>query len=128
MPPSPEKVLETRILDWLNSIEECFAFKINNVGIYDAKRKIWRKNNNPHIHNGISDILFCYRGCFGCIEVKAGYNKPSKSQSQFLKRILNNGGVSWWTNDFDDCKQKFISHFPKRKYKNKPLFDEEFIE
>jgi hypothetical protein len=96
------------------------------VGIYDAKRKTWRKNNNPHIHNGISDILFCYRGSFGAIEVKAGSNKPSGNQKKYLKRILENGGVSWWTRDFDECKLKFKSHFPDFKYKNQPLFTEEF--
>jgi hypothetical protein len=123
---TPEKILENRILEWLNSVEHCFAFKINNVGIYDAKRKTWRKNNNPHIHNGISDILFCYQGTFGAIEVKAGYNKPSPSQKKYLQRILDNGGVSWWTNNFDECKKEFIRTFPKLRYKNKPLFDEEF--
>jgi hypothetical protein len=121
----PEKLLETRILNWLNSIESCFAFKINNVGIYDAKKKTWRKNNNPHIHNGISDILFCYRGRFGAIEVKVGSNKPSPNQKKYIQRILDNGGVAWWSKDFDECKREFISHFPDRSYKDKPLFDEE---
>ncbi len=121
---TPEKLIETRILDWLNSIQDCFAFKINNVGIYDAKRKAWRKNNNPHIHNGISDILFCYEGTFGAIEVKAGYNKPSANQKKYIKNILDNGGVAWWTNSFSDCKREFCEHFPLKQFTDKPIFEE----
>lgn len=121
---TPEKILETRILDWLNSIESCFAFKINNTGIFDTKRKVFRKNTNPHIHNGISDILVNYKGNFGAIEVKAGYNKPSLSQTKFMNRIIENGGFSFWTNDFELCKKKFQKLFPNLKYKNPPIFDE----
>jgi hypothetical protein len=121
---TPEKLLETRILDWLNSIEDCFAFKINSMGVYDAKRKTWRKNNNPHIHNGISDILFCCSGRFGAIEVKIGSNKPSPNQKKYIARVLDSGGVAWWTKDYQDCKREFMSHFPDMKYKDKPLFDE----
>jgi len=121
---TPEKELETRILDWLNSIEDCFAFKVNNTGIFDTKKKVFRKNKNPHIHNGISDILINYQGRFGAIEVKAGYNKPSINQTKFMSRIIDNGGFSFWTNDFELCKAKFLKLFPKLKYKEQPLFNE----
>jgi len=121
-----EKQLETAILDWLNLIDGCFAIKINMTGIYDARRKVWRKNNNKHIHNGTSDILACYRGRFCAIEVKVGYNKPSENQRLFIQRIKENGGVSFWTKDFTQCKVEFKKHFPDFRFKNAPLFNEVF--
>jgi len=120
----PEKIIENQILDWLNLIEGCFAFKVNNVGIYDTKKKVHRKNHNSHVHNGISDILFCYKGRFGSIEVKAGYNKPTENQLTWLKNIDNHGGVSWWTNDLTQCKKIFAGLFPNFQYTEPPLFEE----
>lgn len=119
-----EKQLETSILDWLNLIDGCFAIKINTTGIFDPKRKVWRRITNKHIHTGTADILFCYRGRFGAIEVKVGTNKPKENQIEFLKRIKKNGGISFWTNDFQQCKKKFAEHFPDYRFKNEPLFSE----
>jgi hypothetical protein len=126
MAKQPEKILETRILDYLNSIQNCFAFKTNQVGIYDPKRKTFRKNNNRHVHNGMCDIHFCYAGNFGAIEVKVGSNKPSLNQTKYIKRILENGGVAWWTKDFEECRKTFHQTFPQAKFKNPPMFEEQF--
>ena len=123
----PEKILETRILNWLNSLSDVFAFKINNNAVYDLKRKTFRKNNNPHIHNGIHDIIGLNKGRFFSIEVKIGYNKPTIVQNKFLKRVLGCDGVSFWTNNFEDCKKQFIRYFGTPKYKDKDvLFEEVF--
>lgn len=121
---TPEKELENRILDYLNSIKSCFAIKINTVGIYDAKKRTYRKNNNPHIHKGTADILGQYKGRFFAIEVKAGYNKPSEHQKKFLGKIKENGGVAFWTNDFEKFKAAFIKYFPEREFEEKPIFEE----
>lgn len=116
MARTPEKDLETRILNWLNSIEGCFAIKINTTGIFDPVRKVYRKNTNPHIHNGTSDILGLYKGSFFAIEVKVGRNKASDAQKLFLKRILNNGGKAWITRDYEQCKRLFVEAFDRPKY------------
>lgn len=121
---TPEKLLEHRILDWLNSLKKCFAFKVNNMGVFDNKKKVWRKNNSKHIHKGTPDIIGEINGKFFTIEVKAGYNKPSPHQIKFLERIKETGGVSFWTNDFEKCKTTFLNYFPEAKLKVEPLFDE----
>lgn len=108
---TPEKIIEKRILDWLNELEGCFAFKLNNVGVYDAKKRIYRKPNSKHIHRGVPDIMGCYRERFFAIEVKAGQGKPSSDQKIFMKRIQDCLSVAFWTNDFDQCKKTFIEHF-----------------
>jgi len=109
---TPEKLIENSILDNLNIIPECFAFKVNTTGVYDARKRVFRKNNNPHIHNGTSDILGTYKGRFFAIEVKAGYAKPSDKQKLFLKRIEQNGGAAFWANSLDLALEKFKEAFP----------------
>jgi penicillin-binding protein-related factor A (putative recombinase) len=119
-----EKDLENRILDWLNSLDKCFAFKINTTGVYDPKKKVFRKNNGKHLHNGTSDIIGEIDGRFFAIEVKYGYNKPSENQIKFIERIKDNGGVSFWTNDFEKCKIAFFKYFPNVRTKGELLFEE----
>lgn len=122
----PEKRLEVCILDWLETIEGVYAFKINNHAVYDMKRKTFRKNHSKHSPNGIHDIIGLYDGVFFSIEVKWAKNKPSADQMAFLERVLGCSGVSFWTNDFEDCKRQFIKNFGKPVYKDPALFDEEF--
>ena len=131
MTKGPEKALEKLILDWLNTIKGCFAFKVNTTGIYDPKKRILRKITNPHIHKGTSDILGLYRGRFFAIEVKHGYGKPSKQQKLFITRVVSNGGVAWTTNNFEETKIKFINTFglvehEVRSCGSSLLFNEEF--
>lgn len=119
------------MLTWLNSIEHCYAVKINKTGIYDPKKKVWRKTNNPHSPNGIHDIIFCYKSFFGSIEVKAPGRKPKASEDQlrFMSNIHESQGWSIVSNDLFDLKARFISHFGAITYKLSPmgervLFDE----
>ena len=108
-----EKALETEILDYLNILDGVFAFKINTVGIYDARRGVYRKNTNSHIHNGTADILGVCNGMFFAIEVKWGRNKASDNQKKFLKRVADKGGKVLITNKFDDFFTWFKTSFPE---------------
>lgn len=50
----------------------------------------------PRGRKGAADILFCYRGWFGAIEAKVGYDTPSPHQKRFLKEVCaaeGHGGV-----------------------------------
>ena len=128
----PEKILENRILDWLNSIRGCFAFKINTGGVFDPKTRRFRKNHSRHVHNGTHDILGVYEGQFFSIEVKAGYNKASTDQIKFKMNIEKANGYSLITNNFIECKKAFLIKFGKFTYKlsgvgEALLFDEEII-
>lgn len=113
---TPEKALEKAILDWLNILEGCFAFKLNNTGVYDPKRRVYRKPHSVHIHKGVPDILGVYKGQFFAIEVKAGYNKASTDQKKFIERLVSNGGFAWITNDVEQCKQIFVERFGSPEY------------
>jgi penicillin-binding protein-related factor A (putative recombinase) len=106
-----EKQLETMILDWLVGPGESFAFKLNNVGVYDAKKRCYRKPNSRHIHKGLPDIMGVRDGRFFCVEVKFGKNKPSEHQTKFIGRVLSSGGVAFWCNSFEDFLEKFEFEF-----------------
>jgi hypothetical protein len=43
---------------------------------------------------GTSDTLFCYRGLFGCIEVKAPGKKPTAIQWKRMKEVYEAGGFA----------------------------------
>lgn len=98
-----EKQIESQILYWLNFQAQTFAFKVNTVGVFDPKRKIFRRNMNPYLIRGTSDILGVHRGRMLAIEVKtpSSYKRFMKSptegdelQAAFLAKVRNNGGLS----------------------------------
>jgi hypothetical protein len=102
--PPTEKQIETLILGWLNAQSGCFAFKVNTVGIYDQRKGIFRKNKNPYVIRGCSDILGVYRlpsgaGLFFALEVKTPEalrrirkGPSSTPQHLFLYQIMRCGG------------------------------------
>jgi penicillin-binding protein-related factor A (putative recombinase) len=92
-----EKQIEKLILQWLNAQADIFAFKINTVGIFDTVRKVYRKNLNPHVHVGTSDIVGCCRGFFFAFEVKtpsAFKRKIPDAQARFIDRVRLYDGMA----------------------------------
>ncbi len=95
-----EKEIESQILQYLNLQPGVFAFKINTVGIYDVKRKVYRTNRNPFVHRGTSDILCCVRGIFLAIEVKtpktikAALKNTVSDQWAFINKVKASGGTA----------------------------------
>jgi penicillin-binding protein-related factor A (putative recombinase) len=106
--PATEKQIESSILDYLNTLVGCFAFKINTGGIFDPSTRRMRTITNKHQHKGTSDIIGVYKGRFFAIEVKrpkTDYNTktyPSKDQKIFIQRVIDNGGVSGIARSIDD--------------------------
>lgn len=88
------------ILTYLNA-SGFFAWRNNTTGIYDTKKKIFRKN---HGLNGVSDILGIHKksGLFIAIEVKAGKDKVSPEQEHFLKQIEKFGGYALVAREIKD--------------------------
>ena len=46
--------------------------------------------------SGVSDIIFCYRGRFGCIEVKREGKAPTKLQELRMEEVRKAGGWAFW--------------------------------
>lgn len=110
-----EKKIETAILDWLNAQPGCFAFKVNTGGIFDPRTRRFRKNANPHCHNGTSDILGVWRGRMMAIEVKrpktlyGPKTYPSALQKYFIERIRDSGGIGFVARSLQDVQDYFTS-------------------
>lgn len=90
-----EKDIENFILNYLNS-KNIFCWKNQSVGIFDPKRKIYRKSNNNFHINGVADILGVMpNGKILAIEVKSRSGKLSQAQKTFLLNVKKQGGVAF---------------------------------
>lgn len=87
-----EKAIEHEILNYLNRLEGCFAWKVNTTGIFDGV--VYRKAASPFIFDGVSDIIGVFRGTIIAFEVKTDIGKTSKPQEVFISKIQQCGGVS----------------------------------
>ena len=90
-----EKEIENQILDFLDHVPECFAWKNQNTGVYDPTRKAFRKSHSKHQFKGVSDILGVYKGKFLAIEVKQPKKKLTDHQQNFLDNIKLQGGIGF---------------------------------
>lgn len=45
------------------------------------------------------------------IELKYGYNKPTAKQKECMKRLENCNWYVFWSNDFDNIKEKIDNYF-----------------
>lgn len=89
-----EKQIENQILAWLRC-KRIFAWQNHSVGLYDAKKGIFRKSFNRYHINGVSDILgVMHDGRILCIEVKSEKGRLSGHQREFLQTIADNGGIA----------------------------------
>jgi hypothetical protein len=68
----------------------CTAYRVNNVGVWDAAKKVYRAGNTE---KGLPDIFAIIRGRFAGIEVKAGRDKMSTEQQQRRFEIEKAGGL-----------------------------------
>lgn len=119
-----EKIVETSILDYLK-FKGIFCFKVNTTGVYDPKKKMFRKNQNKHIINGVSDILgILPNGTFLAIEVKTdktlltSKTYPSQEQKQFIENISNNRGIAFVARSVQDVEDVLVkilgSHYKRQ--------------
>src|ERR1700722_15178458 len=89
----PEKKLQNSILTWCKG-NAIFAFPIQNGGIYDPVKKLFRRPSKNFMP-GISDILGLHKGKMFALELKHGkYTKPTPEQDRFLRRVIEDGGYS----------------------------------
>lgn len=129
---TPEKQVENSILEYLK-MRAIFCFKLNTVGIYDASKKIFRKNKNPFVINGVSDIIgILPNGRFLAIEVKTDNTRfskksyPTDNQKFFIANIKANGGLAFVARSVDDVKAEFTkvrldADLPPVKFPQGPL-------
>lgn len=106
-----EKQLESAILDYLNILPKCYAIKVNNTGIFDPNRKVYRTLKNKHSPKGVSDIVGSYNGRALFIEVKAPgkIKNVSKEQMEFLERMRQTGAIAFAADSIDVVEKELIN-------------------
>lgn len=67
-----------------------YAFRVNNMGVYDAKRGVYRKGGTV---KGIPDVIGLIDGRFIGIEIKFGSDRMSADQMEMKREIESNGGI-----------------------------------
>lgn len=78
-----EQQLQSKILKYLNGLDNCWAFKAESVT------------------RGVPDIICCYKGLFVGIEVKSGNRHATKIQSAIMNKISKAWGYVFTAHDLD---------------------------
>ena len=87
------------VLDYL-TVRKVFHFRINNTGIYDPKKGVFRKPGN--IMAGVSDIICLKDSKMICLEIKSPDGILSPNQIIFSQKISWNGGLYFTVRSVDD--------------------------
>jgi hypothetical protein len=81
-----------------------FASRINTVGIYDSKLKLFRRSTQK---KGLCDIMGSYKGKSLNIEIKYGRDRLSEHQMKVAEDIQRSGGLYFVAKDFESFKEWF---------------------
>lgn len=78
-----------------------YVWRQNNAGIYDPVKKIFRRNSAT---KGIPDIIGFHRKTsqFIACEIKAGTDRLSEEQKNFLNHVRIAGGIAIVIRNSDD--------------------------
>jgi hypothetical protein len=75
---------QSAVIDYL-ALRKHFFFRINNIPVYDTKRKVMRRMPKGSM-NGVPDILVLWNGFPVFLEIKSKIGKPSKDQLAFKEK------------------------------------------
>lgn len=104
-----EKELENSIMEFLRYQVGVFAFKVNTIGVYDARIGAYRKTSK-YLMNGTPDIIACVNhsgiGVFVGMEVKSDTGRQSKDQKEFQELIQDrSNGYYFIVRSIQDAKR-----------------------
>lgn len=77
--PVKESIIVRRILEYLKTLPDCFA---------------WKEHGGMYGTAGIPDIICCMDGRFFAFEVKNESGKATKLQEATIKKIRDAGGTA----------------------------------
>lgn len=96
--------ITANIIRAINMQPGCTAYRINNVGVWDEAKQVYRKGNTQ---KGIFDISATVKGRAVWIEVKAGRDKPRHEQLIFQQEQRRAGGIAEFIYSTDEFLQFF---------------------
>lgn len=91
--------ITANIIRVINMQPGCAAYRINNVGVWDAEKKLYRAGNTQ---KGIADISAIIRGRALWVEVKAGRDNMSRDQMIFRQEVERAGGLYFEARSTDE--------------------------
>ena len=97
--PETANMITRNVIRVINLTQGAVAYRINNVGVWDAAKGIHRKGNTER---GLPDIVAVYKGRFIGIEVKSGKDRMSIYQEHRKQEIENARGVYFVARSTDD--------------------------
>lgn len=103
--PISELFIRNQICSYL-FYRKIFVFIHDSVGIFDEKKKVYRKNTSPYRRRGVADLLGIYRGRFLAIEVKSATGALSVHQADFLHDVRVAGGIGIVARSIEDVKKQ----------------------
>lgn len=107
----PESYIEAQIFAYLKG-NGIFVWKVDSVGIYDPKRKIFRTNSNPNRIKGVSDIIGVLPGGrILAIEVKNKRGVVSPEQKSFVANVVAHGGLAMIARSVEDVREQIVKFF-----------------
>lgn len=103
LPPATSSALTKAALRILD-LKGFHVWRQNNAGVYNNEKKVWRANSSTP---GISDIIGFRRinGQFLACEIKAGRDKLSDHQIDFLDAVKKAGGLAIVIRTMDDVEK-----------------------
>ncbi len=104
--PETANRITANILRIINYQPGCVAYRINNVGVFDAAKGVHRAGNTE---KGLPDIWACIKGKFVTIEVKAGKDRMSVDQQARRFEIEKAKGTYLIARSTDDFLKQFES-------------------
>jgi len=94
-----ETEIEKDIIEYLESITHCMAYKTSTKGRKIGKQRVKAtKKEKP----GKSDIVCCYDGLYIAIEVKSKDGTQQKNQEDFEKEVTAAGGEYWLVRSLEE--------------------------
>jgi len=95
-----ESAIQKQILDYIRRLG-FYAWKNNNTGIFDPKRKVFRTVETK----GVSDIIAIKNSLVLFIEVKTEKGVQSDSQKEFQAEIEKHGGIYILARSIEDVSE-----------------------
>lgn len=93
------------IIRAVNMQPGCVAYRVNNVGVWDEAKQVYRKGNTE---KGLPDIVVIHGGRFIAVEVKAGRDKLSREQLMRKFEIERAGGIYFEARSTDAFLKFFV--------------------
>lgn len=97
---SPANALTDAVITYIK-LKGGIAYRINNMGVYDAKLGKFRTSGTK---KGIPDIIGIQQGRFIGVEIKIGKDRQSDDQKLREQEIIKAGGYYYIAKEFDSFK------------------------